>query len=368
MKTLQKISTILVTLFLASHIDAARLKDLASIQGGRDNQLVGYSLVMGLAGDGDSSSEITVRSVVNSMKRFGMSIDPELLSNIDNVAAVIVTADIPPFARKGTRIDITVASMGDAESLQGGILIQTPLVGADNEVYAVAQGAISVGGFLGGAAGPGGATIQKNHPTVGMIPNGAIVEKEIPMDIVDQGFLHWVLRSPDFATASRMAEAINLKFPSSAVAMDAAAIQVAIPEMYDGREVDFITELGTINLSPDTPARVVYNEKTGTIVFTSEVRISTVAVSHGALTITIANNLNVSQPGAFAEGGETAVTPATTAEVEEVMGGFKLVEEFPTISEVNTALNSLGVSTREMMSIFQAMKTAGALQAELISM
>ena len=345
--------------------NAGRIKDLASLEGSRDNQLVGYGLVVGLAGDGDSTSDVTVNSLVNSLKNFGLTVDPTTLRS-ENVAAVMITADIPPFAREGTRIDVTVSSIGDAESLQGGVLLQTPLYGADQEVYAVAQGQIAVGGFIGGTAGPGGATVQKNHPTVGMISNGAIVEREIQMDISERGYVNWLLINPDYNTASRMAEAINEIFPASTMALDSAAVKVAIPEIYEGREVDFISSIGAINVNPDTPARVVINERTGVIVATAEVRVSTVAISHGALTISISNDLNVSQPNGFGNAGDTVVTPATETDVTEMSGGFKIVNEFPTIQQVTSALNAVGVTTREMMSILQEMKSVGALQAELI--
>lgn len=356
---------ILVSFALSTLCYGGRIKDLASLEGSRDNQLVGYGIVVGLAGDGDSTSDVTISSLANSLKNFGLSVDAESMK-ADNVAAVMITADIPPFAREGTRIDITVSSIGDAESLQGGVLLQTPLYGADQLVYAVAQGQIAVGGFIGGAAGPGGATVQKNHPTVGMISNGAIVEREIKMDVSELGYVSWLLINPDYGTASRMAEAINEIFPTSATPLDSAAIKVAIPEIYTGREVDFISSIGAINVNPDTPARVVINERTGVIVATSEVRVSTVAISHGALTISITNDLNVSQPGGFGDAGNTVVTPATETEVTEMAGGFKIINEFPTIQQVTAALNAVGVTTREMMSILQEMKSVGALQAELI--
>ncbi len=356
--------TVLAVCF-ASVCYAGRIKDLATLEGSRDNQLVGYGLVVGLAGDGDSSSDVTLNSLANSMKNFGLTIDATTL-RADNVAAVMITADIPPFAREGTRINVTVSSIGDAESLQGGVLIQSPLLGANQEVYAVAQGPIQVGGFIGGAAGPGGATVQKNHPTVGMIANGAIVEREIPMSVSDLGYVNWLLINPDYGTASRMAEAINEIFPASTQALDSAAVKVAIPEIYKGREVDFISSIGAINVNPDTPARIVINERTGVIVATAEVRVSTVAISHGALTISITNNLNVSQPNAFSDAGETVVTPSTETGVSEMAGGFKVINEFPTIQQVAAALNAVGVTTREMMSILQEMKSVGALQAELI--
>jgi len=354
----------LVATFVST-MRASRVKDLASVEGNRENQLVGYGLVIGLAGDGDSDSDATLKGLEASLKRFGMTINPDEIK-ADNVAAVMITADIPPFARPGSRIDVTVSSIGDAESLQGGVLLQTPLIAADDTVYAVAQGQIAVGGFIGGAAGPGGATVQKNHPTVGIISNGALVEREIKMELVSQGYVTFLIRSPDFSTSSRMAEAINARYPASTIALDSAAVRVSLPEIFDGREVDFISEVGNISVEPDIPARIVINERNGTIVATEPVRISTVAISHGALTITIANNLNVSQPGGLGEAGDTVVAPSTDAEVDEQAGGFKMIQEYPTINQVIAALNTLGVTTREMMSIFQTMKSAGALQADLV--
>lgn len=363
MKFLNRIFAFILVSAVSLH--AGRVKDLVTVDGGRDNQLVGYGLVIGLAGDGDSSSPLTINAVANSLRRFGLTVDPEEIKS-ENVAAVMITADIPPFAREGTRIDVTVSSIGDAESLQGGVLLQTPLMGADEAVYAVAQGQIAVGGYIGGASGPGGATVQKNHPTVGLIANGAIVEREIPMDIASGGNVKLILRNPDFNTASKLAEAINVIFPSSTIALDAAAVQVTIPEIYLGREVDFISSIGGISVEPDTPARIIINERTGTIVATADVRISTVAVSHGSLSLTIARSQNISQPGPFANVGETALAEGTEVEVNEELGTFHIIPDYPTIQQVTNALNAMGVSTREMMSILQAMKSAGALQAELV--
>jgi flagellar P-ring protein precursor FlgI len=229
----------------------------------------------------------------------------------------------------------------------------------------VAQGPIAVGGFIGGTDGPGGASVQKNHPTVGSIGNGAIVEREIPAQVIKDNSLNLVLRNPDYTSAARIAEAINQSFPNSALAKDAATVNVLVPKEYQDYTVNFIATLGGIEMQPDTPARVVINERTGTIIATSNVRISTVAVSHGSLTITIASNVGVSQPNAFAD-GRTVVTQGTTTEATEQQGGFKVVEESPSIERVAAALNALGLSTRDMMAIFQSMKKAGALQAELI--
>jgi flagellar P-ring protein precursor FlgI len=345
--------------------EAARVKDLTLIDGGRDNQLVGYGLVVGLANKGDSRSDQVVRTVMNSLMRFGINLTgANLVSN--NVAAVMVTADIPGFARNGTRIDVTVASMVDAKTIQGGVLLQTPLVGADDIVYAVAQGAIAVGGFIGGEAGPGGATVQKNHPTVGMIPGGALVEKEIPAHFVRDKNIELMLLNPDYTSAARIAQVINQEFPQSAMAKNPGTVNVCVPDDFEGYEVNFIARMGALELEPDVPARVVINERTGTIVATANVRVSTVAISHGSLLINVTSNLGVSQPGPLARGGNTVVTQSTQTSVEEGFGSLRILDDAPTIQQVAGALNALGLSTRDMMSIFQTMKRAGALQAELI--
>jgi flagellar P-ring protein precursor FlgI len=355
-----------LVLFLASGrpLLAARVKDVTLIEGGRDNQLVGYGLVVGLANKGDSKSDQIVRTVANALQRFGINLQGAQLKS-DNVAAVMVTADIPAYARAGTRIDVTVSSIADAKTIQGGILLQTPLLGADETVYAVAQGAIAVGGFIGGEGGPGGATVQKNHPTVGIISGGALVEREIPSTFVRDNNVELMLLNPDYTSAARIAQAINLEFPQSAMAKNAATVNVAVPDDFKGYEVNFIARLGLIEAEPDVPARVVINERTGTIIATANVRVSTVAVSHGALTITVAKTQAVSQPGALSN-GNTAVTNSTQTDVKEQLGKFGVVEESPTIQQVASALNALGLTTREMMAIFQTMKRAGALQAELI--
>ena len=344
---------------------AARIKDMTLVEGGRDNQLVGYGLVVGLAGDGDSSAITTLRTVANALQSYGITIPADQIKT-KNAAVVMVTCDIAAFLKNGSRIDVTVASMGDAKSLQGGMLLQTPLKGADGRVYAVAQGAVAVGGFLGGSGGAGGATVQKNHPTVGMIPSGAIVEREIPATFVHDGVFTLQLHNPDFASCSRLAKAVNAYFPEAASARDAATVTVKLPSAYTGREVGFLADLGSIEVSPDSLARVVINERTGTIVATSTVRISQVAISHGALTITISSNVSVSQPNSFNNSGQTVAVPSTQTAVNEVKGGFVVVNEAPTIDRMAAALNALGVSTREMMSIFQTLKRSGALQAELV--
>lgn len=363
-----KLISLSLALMLAApfaRADGSRLKDLASIEGGRDNQLIGYGIVAGLAGDGDKNSEATLRSISNALERFGISIPSNSLKS-SNAAAVMVTADIGPFLKPGARIDVTVAALGEAKSLQGGVLLQTPLLGADGSVYAVAQGPVAVGGFIGGTGGPGGATVQKNHPTVATITNGAIVEREIPAMVVRDGRVRLLLHQPDFVTAARIADAINAHFPGTAMAQDAATVAVALPQEFEHNQVAFVANLESIETRPDTAARIVLNERTGTIVATSTVRLSQVAISHGSLTIKVSSSLGVSQPEALSKGGSTIVVPSTQTEVTEVKGGFQVVDDMPSVEQLARALNALGVSSREMMAIFQSLKRAGALQAEVV--
>lgn len=357
---------ILVSAFgFCATLHASRVKDLTLIEGGRDNQLVGYGILVGLAGDGDSNAATTLRSISNLLLRHGLEVSANEVK-AKNVAAVMITADIGAFMKPGARIDVTVASLGDAKTLQGGVLLQTPLMGADGRVYAVAQGPVAIGGFIGGTGGAGGATVQKNHPTVGSISGGAIVEREIPATFVQDNTLRLLLHNPDFTSAARMAEAINGRWASAADPVDAATVSVRLPPEYHGRNVAFIADLGEVETTTDTLARIVINERTGTIVATSTVRLSRVAIAHGSLTITVASNLGVSQPNAFNNTGQTAVVPSTQTSVDETRGGFQIIDEPPTIERLAAALNALGVSTREMMAIFQSLKRSGALQAELI--
>ena len=343
---------------------ASRVKDLALVEGGRENQLVGYGLVVGLAGDGDSNAVATLRAVANTLQRFGLAVGASDIK-AKNIAAVMLTAEIGAFLKPGSRIDVNVASMGDAKSLQGGVLLQTPLLGADGRVYAVAQGPVAIGGFVGGTGGAGGATVQKNHPTVGSISSGAIVEREILATFVRENTLRLLLHNPDFSSAARMAEAINPQWPGVATPVDAATLSVTLPPNYRGRDVAFIADLGQVESTPDTLARIVINERTGTIVATSTVRLSQVAIAHGSLTITVTNQQGVSQPGAFSN-GQTAPVQSTQTAVNEGKGSFVVFNEQPTIDRLAAALNALGVSTREMMAIFQTLKRSGALQAELV--
>jgi flagellar P-ring protein precursor FlgI len=345
----------------------ARVKDVAMISGARENQLVGYGLVAGIASDGDKNPVYTLQTIANLLQRHGITVPASALSS-KNVAAVVVTADIPAFKKPGSRIDVTVSSLGDAKTLQGGVLLQTPLFGADNMVYAVAQGPVSIGGLFAGNDGGGGSSVQKNHPTTAQIIGGALVEREIvsPSDIVRNNVVELLLREPDFTSASRLAAAVNETFANSATAIDSTTVRVRIPPGLSGAPVDFIARLEGLEVTADTPARIIINERTGTIVANARIRIASCAVSHGNVTITVASTLDVSQPQPFSERGRTVVTPSTETEVREEKAALVALPELPTIEKVASALNSLGVTPRDMMAIFQAMKQAGALQAELV--
>jgi flagellar P-ring protein precursor FlgI len=344
---------------------AVPVRDLVMISGARDNQLVGYGLVVGLAGDGDKDPVYTKQTIANILQNHGITVPSTTLSS-KNVGGVLVTADIPAFAKSGARLDVLVSSMGDAKSMQGGVLLQTPLMGADNRVYAVAQGPLSVGGFTAGPSGGGGANVSKNHPTVGTIIGGAIVEREIPATIVRDNTIELLLREPSFTSAARLAEAVNQTFTNAAQAVDSTAVRVRLPEGLERFPVDFIARLEAIEVTPDTPARIIINERSGTIVATSAIRISNCAVSQGNLTITVAGTLDVSQPNPFSKTGSTVVTPRTDIKVVESKASLVTLPELPTVERIASALNALGVTPRDMMAIFQAMKQAGALQAESV--
>jgi flagellar P-ring protein precursor FlgI len=298
------------------------------------------------------------------LMRYGLNVPAATLS-AKNVAVVMVTADIPPFLKNGARIDVTVASMGDAKSLTGGVLLQTPLLGADGKVYAVAQGPLSIGGFSAGDGGAGGATVTKNHPTTGQIINGALVEREIPTQFVRDNMVELLLREPSFNSASRMAIAINEVFTNCAHAVDSSTVQVQMPVGAAAQSVDFIARLEDVELVPDIPARIIINERTGTIVATAAIHISSCAVASGNITINVSSAQDVSQPNALS-GGTTEVTKRTTTQVTENKSLLVPLPELPTVEKVASALSALGATPRDMMAIFQAMKQAGALQAELI--
>jgi flagellar P-ring protein FlgI len=342
---------------------ASRIKDIANLEGVRENQLVGYGLVVGLNGSGDSAStQFTVQSLVNMMERLGLSVDRTKVK-VDNVAAVIVIAQLPAFAKAGSNIDVLVSSIGDADSLAGGTLLMTPLKGSDSNIYAVAQGPLVVGALsFGGKA----AKVQKNHPTVGRIPGGALVEREVCFALPEGEKLTYRLKKPDFTTVSRMAAAINTRFGAgTACSIDSGSLKISVPEDLQGQTVNFVAALEGLEVRPDAPAKIVVNERTGTIVMGEEVRLSTVAVSHGNLSLVITESAHVSQPNPLAA-GETAVVPETGIEVVEEKGNLVVMDMGVSIGEIARALNAIGATPRDLIAIFQSIKEAGGLHAELV--
>jgi flagellar P-ring protein precursor FlgI len=354
----------LVSLLLAAAIPAlaVRIKDMASFKGVRGNQLVGYGLVVGLNGTGDkSATTFTVQGLTNMLTRMGVRVTPDQVK-VKNVAAVMVTATLPPFARMGQRLDVTLSSLGDATSLGGGTLIMTPLKGMDGNTYVMAQGAVSVGGFL--AAGEA-ASVSKNHPTVGRIPRGGTVERELPYAFKDLNKLEINLNTPDFTTAARVAAAINHGMSGvQAEANDPSTVVVNLPPDAIKDRVSLVAKLENLEIKPDVSAKVVVDERTGTVVMGEAVRISKVAITSGALSISIAESQQVSQPLPFSQ-GQTVVTPQTEVQVGEQKAKLKLVDGEVSIGEVVKALNALGATPRDLISILQAIKAAGALQADL---
>ena len=358
-------AALLAVLCAATSASAARLKDIADIEGVRGNELIGYGLVVGLDGTGDKKgSTFTPQSMSNMLERLGIRVEANEMS-LANAAGVIVTATLPPFARPGGRLDITLSSIGDAKTLQGGILLMTPLKGADGQVYAVGQGAVSVGGF---SVTGGGDSAQKNHPTVGRVPLGATIERAIPYDLFASGQVRVVLREPDFVTVTRVQAAIDTMIGyGRAKAMDSASVILALdPEMANS-PINLIAQLEELEIEPDATAKVVVNERTGTIIIGENVKVSTVALAHGNLNISIKTENEVSQPNALAQ-GQTAVVQNTELNVSEEAGQLTLVKKAVNIGDVVKALNSLGATPRDLIAIFQALKKSGALQAELIVM
>lgn len=344
---------------------ASRIKDIADFEGVRDNMLVGYGLVVGLQGTGDNidSMAFTRESLIGMLERLGINTrDGELKSK--NVAAVMVTANLPPFGRQGTRMDVSVSALGDAKSLLGGTLLVTPLVGADGEVYAVAQGQVQVGGFQ--AQGQA-ATVQKGVPTSGRIPNGAIVEREIPFEMKNMAEVDIALRNPDFTTAQRVASAINAFLGTAAAEpRDPGTVHLSVPDAYQGDVVALLTDIEQLRVQPDQHARVVIDEQTGIIVIGENVRVSRVAIAQGNLTIRVTETPQVSQPGPFAEAGSTVVVPRTQIDIDEDEGEkLTVVDGGVSLQELVNGLNALGIGPRDMISILQAIKSAGALQAEI---
>jgi len=353
-------------LMLASSAHAIRIKDIAAFDGVRSNQLVGYGLVVGLNGSGDSDqTKFPVQSLANMLDRMGVTINRADIT-VKNVAAVMVTATLPPFAKQGNRLDVLVSSMGDAKSISGGTLIMTPLKGGDNQVYAVAQGSVLTNSFaFGGQA----ASAQKNHPTAGQIPNGALVERELPNMLAGKSVLRLNLSQADFTTATRIVAAINDKFRSPvATTVDPGTVSLKIPAEYANRTVEFVASMESLEVRPDILAKVVLNERTGTIVMGENVRISTVAVSHGNLSLVIKETPQVSQPAPFSQTGTTTVVPRTELKVEEESRRLTVMPEGASIGDVVRALNLLGVTPRDLIGILQAVKASGALQADLMIM
>lgn len=350
---------ILLVPLLAS--GAQRLKDLGYFQGMRPNQLIGYGLVVGLRGTGDKRGTwFTVQSLANMLTRMGITVDSDQIK-VKNVAAVMVTAKLPPFAKPGMRIDVTVSSLGDATSLQGGTLLMTPLRGPDGNIYAVAQGPVLVGGSA--AAGAAGE-VAINIPTVGRIPGGAIVEKGVPLEVNYRDLLKFNLFRPDFTTAKRAEEAIDTAFGGDvAKVLDAATILIRIPPDRRHDVPGLIAMIEGLQVEPDWVSRVVVDERTGTVVIGEGVRIRPVAVSHGNITVEVKERPWVSQPEPFSR-GETVVVPETEITIEERQGHVALIEG-TTVGELVRALNALGVTTRDLISILQAIREAGALEGEL---
>lgn len=353
----------LALLLVALPAGAVRVKDIASVKGVRSNPLVGYGLVVGLAGSGDKQgTEFTIQSLASVLGGMGIGVDAAAIQ-VKNVAAVMVTARLDAFARAGTTIDATVSSLGDASSLEGGTLVLTPLYGSDGEVYGLAQGALSVGGFNVSAGG--GSSVQKNHPTVGRLVGGATIERELPWSLEGVQTFQLALHRADFTTAQRVASAINAKLGAAvAFADDPGTLRVQLPESAIGSAVSFMAALEAIEVEPDRIARVVLNERTGTVVMGESVALGTVAIAHGALSISIQAVNDVSQPNPFGE-GETVEVRNDIVDVEEEATELNVLRGPVTIDELVRGLNAMGVTPRDLIAILQAIKAAGALSAEL---
>lgn len=340
---------------------STRIKDIAKVQGVRSNQLMGYGIVVGLPGTGDSDKIAqTINATISMLRSFGITVDNSNWK-AKNIAAVMVTATLPPFVREGDTIDATISAMGDAKSIQGGTLIQTPLTAADGEVYAVAQGPVSTGGFI---AGNGGNSAQKNFPTVGTTPNGAIVERTVEDDIGTRGQISLSLSNADFTTASRIAEAINNTYSGAAHATNAGRVDILIPGYYRSSVVDFIASIEELPITPDNIAKIVVNERTGTIVMGGNVTVDECAITQGGLSIRVTRDKEVSQPNPFSY-GSTIVTSNSETETEETLSNSIVMSPTANINDIVGALNAVGATPRDTISILQAMKAAGAIHATL---
>jgi flagellar P-ring protein precursor FlgI len=346
----------------------SRIKDLANIEGVRQNQLVGYGLVVGLNGTGDTLTNIpfTKQSLTAMLERLGVNVRgtaQQQTLRTGNVAAVMVTANLPPFGTQGTRVDVTVSALGDAKSLQGGTLLVTPLLGADGNVYAVGQGSVAVGGF---SAEGEAAKVVRGVPTVGRISNGALIEREIDFALNRLSQVRMALRNPDFTTAKRIAMAINdfIGAPT-AEPLDPATIEVTVPQKFRGNVVALLTEVEQLQVEPDMPAKIVIDERSGVIVMGRDVRVSMVAVAQGNLTVAITETPQVSQPLPFSRGGQTTVVPRTRVGVSEDGKKLAMIKDGVSLQQVVDGLNALGIGPRDMISILQAIKAAGAIQADI---
>jgi len=362
---------ILFLLLIATTNDAhakSRIKDIVTVEGIRDNLLVGYGLVVGLNGTGDklNNTTFTEKSLQAFLERLGVNASDSQLK-AKNVAAVTVTASFPTFARSGSRIDVTISALGDAKSLQGGVLIATPLIGADGEVYAVAQGAVAIGGFE--ASGESGSSISKGVPTSGYISNGGIVEREVDFELNSLKKLDLALRNPDTTTATKIAEAINTKISGNedaAVVLDPGTISLKVPNEYSNAVASLLMEIEQLEVETDQQARVIIDEASGTIVMNENVRVDTVAIAQGNLVISVSEQTGVSQPTAFtSEGSETVVVPISKVSVEEVSGKMAVMNSGASLGELVGGLNALGIGPRDLINILQTIKAAGALQAKI---
>lgn len=370
-KSLSSARTVLALTIAASMLwpvaaqASSRIKDLASVEGIRENHLVGYGLVVGLDGSGDSlrNAPFTRQSLQSMLERLGVNTRDATL-NTNNVAAVMVTGNLPAFGSQGSRMDITVSTLGDASSLLGGTLLVTPLMGADGEVYAVAQGPVAISGF---SAEGDGASVKRGVATSGRIPNGAIIEREIAFALEDMSTVRLSLHNPDLTTAQRMANVINTFVGgSTAQAMDPSTVSLTVPQKGKGSVVSMLTEIEQLRVAPDSPAKVVIDEASGVIVMGKDVRVSTVAIAQGNLTIRVTETPQVSQPNPFAEQGDTVVVPRTDIQVDDdAENRLGLLREGVTLESLVDGLNSLGVGPRDMISILQTIRASGALQAEL---
>jgi flagellar P-ring protein precursor FlgI len=361
---------LLISLFagFAPIIHAERIKDIASIEGVRVNQLVGYGLVVGLdkSGDSSTSSPTSKQSLASMLKRFGVTLSPEDLKQLKakNIATVAVQADLPAFAKPGMAIDVTVSSIGDAKSLRGGALLMTPLKGADGEIYAIAQGNLVVGGMA--ASGKDGSSVTVNNPSAGRISNGALVERVVPTSFSDSDTLIFNLHRADFTTANRMAESINkLLGANTAKPIDATSVRVNAPSDL-AQKVMFASVVENVTLDMDEePARVIVNSRTGTVVISNKVRVSPAAVSHGSLVVTIDEDINVSQPNPLSQ-GQTVATPQSNVKVKEEKNRMFAFKPGVSLDAIVNAVNEVGAAPSDLVAILEALKSAGALHAELI--